>query len=291
MNISSGNHTIITPQGYEVTYTQITPDMAADMLDANTNNRKVKLGNLNKIGEDMVAGRWVFNGDAIRIDDSGTILDGQHRLMQVEATGVTIDALIVSNLPSSVRATIDTNAIRSAGDELQMRGHLNANGLAAVAAALIRRETFGLRAALDPQSISTTHRVPISTGRIIALIDSDPTVKQLATSSSTHQYKAITRTMGSILYHEFSQLQGGITDADYFFARLRDGAQLPADSPILKLRVTLDGLYNNRRHRISPSHTAALTIKSWNAYRLGHSLRGLSYRQGGASPERFPEPI
>lgn len=292
MPTTNTNNTIVTPEGYEVVYVEITPALAGQLLDANTNNRAVRASNLQKIESDMLSGRWVFNGDSIRIDSNGVIIDGQHRLLSIEKTGVTVNALLVTGLPPETRATIDTNAVRTAGDELYMLGYTNANGLAALAAAFIRRQRGGLRAAVDQQS--SRHRATaVSTSMILEAVRSNPEIQELNRTSSTRQYKGLTRTLSSVLYMEFCQLPdpNAEKDADFFFARLRDGAQLATDSPILKLRNTLDKLYGNKSSRPSNSYIAGLTIKAWNAFRQGASIRQLTYRQGGASPESFPTPV
>lgn len=292
MPTTNTNNTIVTPEGYEIVYVEITPALAGQLLDANTNNRAVRASNLQKIESDMRSGRWVFNGDAIRIDSNGVIIDGQHRLLSIEKTGVTVSALLVTGLPPETRATIDTNAVRTAGDELHMLGYASANGLAALTAAFIRRQRSGLRAAVDQQS--SRHRAAaVSTSMILEAVRSNPELQELNRASSTRQYKGLTRTLSSTLYMEFCQQPdpNAQRDADFFFARLRDGAQLATDSPILKLRNMLDKLYSNKSSRPSNAYIAGLTIKAWNAFRQGHTVRNLSYRQGGANPEAFPEPI
>lgn len=291
MPITNPANTIITPEGYEITYAEITPLLARSLLDANTNNRNVRTSNLQKIEGDMQAGRWVFNGDAIRIDSTGTIIDGQHRLLSIEKLGITVPALLVSGLPPETRATIDTNAVRTAGDELHMLGYNSSNSLAAIAAAFIRRQQGGLRAAVDQQS-AKGRTMAVSTSMILEAVRSNPVLQDLNRTASTRQYKGVTRTLGTVLYLEFSQLPGpdAKDDADFFFARLRDGAQLPIDSPILRLRNMLDKMYSNKSSRHSNSYVAGLTIKAWNAFRQGITVGNLSYRQGGANPESFPEP-
>lgn len=292
MAATDPSNVISTPEGYKIIYTEIDPAFARQLLDANTNNRNVRPGNLQKIENDMSNGRWLFNGDSIRIDSNGVIIDGQHRLLSIEKLGVTVTALLVTGLPPETRATIDTNAVRSAGDELHMLGYNSANALAALTAAFIRREQGSLHAAVD-QQFSKSRSISISTSRILEEVKNNPILIELNRTSSTRQYKNVNRTLSSILYLTFIELPdpNAKDDADFFFARLRDGAQLTPDSPILRLRNALDKHYGNRTVRPSNSYIAALTIKAWNAYRQGVSLRGLSYRQGGASPESFPEPI
>lgn len=59
----------------------ITPDRAKQLLEMNTRNRNVLHSNLDILTEEIRKGRFVANGDAIRIAKDGTILDGQHRLL------------------------------------------------------------------------------------------------------------------------------------------------------------------------------------------------------------------
>lgn len=275
-----------TPEGYTVAYVNITPALAASLLAANTNNRNVKTRNLDKIGQDMLAGRWIFNGDAIRIDDNDVIIDGQHRLLQIEKTGITVPALIVSGLPSAARATIDTNSIRSAADELKMQGYQRAHQLAAIAGAYLRYQKLGLRPAID--STVTTSK-STSTSQIVAEIKANPLLEKLTKTVASHHYKQLTGTMGSILYWRFKLAEQTPGDADFFFERLRDGVGLAADSPILKLRTLLDQMHDKKTQRATPTLIAALTIKAWNAYQQGAPVKSLKYRTGGANPERFPE--
>ena len=292
MSSINTSNSIVTPEGYQIIYVEITPALAEELLDANTNNRAVRASNLQKIESDMLSGRWVFNGDSIRIDSNGVIIDGQHRLLSIEKTGVTVSALLVTGLPPETRATIDTNAVRTAGDELHMLGYTSANGLAALAAAFIRRQRGDLRAAVDPQN--NKHRaMAVSTSMILEAVRSNPEIQELNRTSSTRNYKVLSRTLSSTLYMEFCDLPdpNSQEDADFFFARLRDGVGLDSGSPILKLRNALDGMHSKKSSRPSSGYIAGLTIKAWNAFRQGASIRQLTYRQGGASPESFPTPV
>ena len=58
----------------------ITPDMAAQMLERNTMNRNISQLNVTRYANDMASGAWEQNGETIKIAEDGTILDGQHPL-------------------------------------------------------------------------------------------------------------------------------------------------------------------------------------------------------------------
>lgn len=281
---------IETPEGYRISYVTITPQFATQLLAANTNNRRVKVGNLGKIGDDMLNGRWVFNGDAIRVDRDGSIIDGQHRLMEVERTGVSIQALLVTGLPLSARATIDTGSVRAASDELRMSGYKNDTTLASITSAYVRLMKHGLLAAIDGRGVPGNVSASVSTSEIIDTIESNEWLPELASHASLHSYKNLNKTIGSTLYWVFKNREATPGDADYFFERLKDGVGLDADSPILRLRAALDALYVDKG-RPQPKVIGAITIKAWNKFQLGEPCKALRFRIGGANPERFPEPI
>ena len=80
-------------------------------------------------------------------------------------------------------------------------------------------------------------------------------------------------------------------DAQFFFDSLRDGDGLARGNPIYTLREHLLALKNNQRGVLNTTYMAAVVIKAWNKYRLGEECKQLKFRPGGATPERFPEPI
>jgi hypothetical protein len=110
----------------------ITPKIAAAMLENNPANRPIKRQHVDAIVRDMVGGRWQTNGDAIRLNCDGSLIDGQHRLTACVEAGVPFETIVITGLPSNVRATIDGGAKRTHGDRLSMVGVANANSVAAI---------------------------------------------------------------------------------------------------------------------------------------------------------------
>lgn len=110
----------------------ITPEVAAVMLENNPANRNIKRSHVDAMARDMAAGRWQTNGDAIRMNCDGSLIDGQHRLTACVKSGVPFQTVVISGLPSDVRATIDGGAKRSHGDRLAMTGVASGNNVSAV---------------------------------------------------------------------------------------------------------------------------------------------------------------
>jgi len=68
----------------------ITPKIAETMLKNNDGNRKISPVVVRKYIKDMKAGEWRETSQGMAVDETGKILDGQHRLVAVTKSGVSI---------------------------------------------------------------------------------------------------------------------------------------------------------------------------------------------------------
>jgi hypothetical protein len=111
------------------TIEKITPSLAKAYLDANTMNRPVRETHIAKLAHDMASGNYHSNGATIVFNGDGTLLDGQHRLMAIVESGVSIEMLVVRGVAKAAMKTIDANISRKASDVAQMMGHTSAHQL------------------------------------------------------------------------------------------------------------------------------------------------------------------
>jgi hypothetical protein len=115
------------------TYTEelIGPELARKYLATNAGNRPRSRGVVWDYVGAMISGEWLFNGEAIKFDRDGKLVDGQHRLDAVIKSGKEILFLVIRGLDPEVFKTIDTGKKRSAGDVLAIRGVKNPNSVGA----------------------------------------------------------------------------------------------------------------------------------------------------------------
>lgn len=111
----------------------ITPEIADQLLDLNTNNRAVKEQTKNKYARDMSSGEWVFNGEPIQILENGELTNGQHRLFSCIESGKSFWCIVIWGLPEIVRMTIDVGPVKSTADHLRMLGVKNSSIVAPAA--------------------------------------------------------------------------------------------------------------------------------------------------------------
>lgn len=122
----------------KTTIETITPSRAKTMLHDNPSNRRIDARSVANLVRDLERGRWQFNGDAIRFDEHGALIDGQHRLKACVTADVSIKTIVLRGLPNDVRKTIDSGAKRTTGSRFQMEGIKNANATAAAIAVLFQ---------------------------------------------------------------------------------------------------------------------------------------------------------
>lgn len=114
------------------TLVTITPSIAQEMLTHNTHNRPLSNATIYKYASFIKRGEWVVNGESIKFDCNGNLIDGQHRLKAVIISGKPIQSYVVRGLDPEVFSVIDTNLKRTARHALALDGAKYYQDIAAV---------------------------------------------------------------------------------------------------------------------------------------------------------------
>lgn len=100
-------------------YEFITPDKALQILETNTENRKISEGQVQAFANDILAGNWdEMTGSTISIDENGVLRDGQHRLAAIVKAGIGFHVWVCRNVDE--KGIYDNNRKRSASDQLSI---------------------------------------------------------------------------------------------------------------------------------------------------------------------------
>ena len=103
---------------------EITPELAEKWLEKNDQNqRHVISAHVRRLAEDMKSGKWEQNGETIKFDTEGNLLDGQHRLLACIEAGVSFTSIVVTGIQNAARMTIDVGTQRTPKDVLRFGGH------------------------------------------------------------------------------------------------------------------------------------------------------------------------
>lgn len=209
----------------------ITPAMAEAWLEKNPKNRSLRERRVNNLVRVIKKGQWQFNGDAIRIANDGSLIDGQHRLAAIMVSKKPCESLVIRGLSPDVMTTIDLGASRSMGDHLKIHGY--SGSVYALAAAVTvclcfkddgsyaeLKEKFSPDDALE--FLRTNNGILKSTEFLANKKDFQDLLPQSVSIATHYLFKKIHRE-----------------DAEKFFHYLITGEKLGGKSPILKLRSEL----------------------------------------------------
>ena len=100
--------------------TTITPEIAMELLENNDHNRKVSQANIRAVANALQNNEWQLNGQPIIVAEDGKLMDGQHRLMAVIETQISLPTVLVTGVREEVFTTIDTGRVRTGGDTLSI---------------------------------------------------------------------------------------------------------------------------------------------------------------------------
>ena len=260
----------------------MTPEIAADLLRRNSNNRPIRDVITNNYLADMRSGKWKYAGDPIRFAEDGTLLDGQHRLTAMAAmpSGWSAPVLLIEGLPTSAQLVMDQGRKRSPGQQLHLLGYANAHYLAGTARMLIEwRDGIMFR--------DTSQKSVVTAARIQEFVEENPRIPPLVNEARQRAISCyMTPSVVAAFYVEASSIDKEM--ADEFLTQLAEGTGLKQGSPILALR---ERAIRNRadRRKDSDRNQLGLLIRAWNLHWDGQTVTRMQLPRGGTfTADTFP---
>ena len=96
----------------------VSPEVAQKLLENNKTNRRISNQIVQTYLRDMESGRWMTSSTPISIGNDGQLKDGQHRLMAIVLSGLTIPMWVCYNVPND--ALFDVGKTRTIQDVLRI---------------------------------------------------------------------------------------------------------------------------------------------------------------------------
>ena len=246
--------------------TTITPELARQWLANAAPNRPLNDDRILMFAEEIERGHWRRNGETIKFDDCGRLIDGQHRLHAVLLTGKTIEAIVVHGVSSTDGSmmTIDTGMKRTNSHVLSLIGEKNT---AALAAALNWKYRYD-------NGKTGYHRGMLSAGELQRTLVANPAIRDSVTCTGNYRTKLLPPGISAWLHFEFSQKD--LPLANEFMQGMCDGFDPHIYQNFFRLRerLTRERL---SKHSVSPHEKAAYCVKSWNSTRNGTLIQQLKF--------------
>ena len=216
----------------------ITPKDAERHIKSMVNNRLPNIRHITFLAAAMRRGEWDVTGQPVIFSDKNRLLDGQHRMRAVVASGCTVQMLAVYGIDESMFSKMDQGRGRSISDCI---GTVPNKNNVAAAIRLIYSE---LKASKESLIHGGNHK-PTNDEALAILADHQGIVN--AVSFCTKYRRAMKMTTPAVIaYCLYRMRADNAAEANNFVARLDTGEGLSKRSPLLSLRnQLLDGRVND----------------------------------------------
>lgn len=235
----------------------ITPDYATQLLGRNENNRRLSIRRATALAAKMKEGEWQYNGDTIRISKTGRLLDGQHRLMAIELSGIAQKQIIVDDLEDEVFTTIDIGSARKPSQMVEMTGLKNPTALAAASKLHLMYQSTGRPIHGNPDKAPSPTSIVNFAQDCVEMQES---VNYCAARKWLVKY--VTASAASFCHFEFGQVDADARDK--FFNELESGEFSYHDSPI---KIVRDQLIEDKGGTHTPDRMRRLGLM-FKAFRM-----------------------
>jgi len=222
------------------------------LLESNSHNRGIKKQYITRHLKFMENNKWYLNGECIKISANGVLLDGQHRLLALQAYDQPVKMSVALGIKESNFNTLDTGLSRSSGDILKIAGYINCNSLAAVLRLLIiynRSEAMSYNASIPPNDVLIAAR-------------HYPHMQSFCYPSRSYSFLCAATVIQLFMY-----LTNTIDPEKslQFFNQLLTGENLGKTSSILLLRDLLTK-YRMQKLVLDKNYIYATFIIAWNSF-------------------------
>lgn len=265
----------------DVTLTRITPEMAQEWLEAAGPNRRLNEAQVDRFVTDMLASHWMSaeTTETIKFDAKGVLVDGQHRLAAVIASGKAQQFWVARNVPPGAIEMVDTGRSRSFADVLTMGGEEGSTS---------RRLAATLKWIYHIERDSA-----LTSGRAVSHAELRRTLEEHpgAVDAVSRAYESRDVTPQSVLAAVYTLArEKRPRKADEWIEAVQEGADIGKSHPAFVLRRKFRRAESGAgTHQMRGPYAAALMIKSWNAAVAGEEVTSLEWRGRGAKNEEFPK--
>jgi len=276
--MNGGTVTKMRPKVVEpIERVMLTPAMATELLEKNTNNRPVYDMHVHRIAAQIKTGKWKFNGDTIKVSETNDVLDGQHRCWAAIEANTPIETVIVRGIKRDAFTTIDTvRRLRSGADTIALSGTTRyRNVIASALIWLLRWQRGYLPDIKKPQNKIENSDIEVAFvehPQIMRAVERAMKVNRLANPSII-----------AFLYYVLSNRDQEL--AERMVTTLEDPSRVAISDPFFRLRTYFTAEHHKRKE---PVLTIALAIKAANAAHHGKKVEILNWKNQGKVAEKFP---
>lgn len=250
----------------------VTPAQAMKWLEGHINYRKLDARMVRQHAADMLSGAWKLNGEAIKFDKDGKLVDGQHRLSACIEANVPFETYAVYGVDPAAVRTMDNGKQRTVAQHAKHIGNVKEpSNLCAAGRILVAFEEMGQEALRQWRWVSPSRQT------ILAWVEKHhaETRTDLARSCFWRMRQFIHPSVGIVC----SWIILGIEEnkALEFLDKIADPSGLLKTHPAVALRERLIRAKLDKRSSIGPNEQAGLFLKAFWLFRSNRSVSRLLF--------------
>lgn len=268
----------------------VTPEMAKEWLTHNKRNRNLRDNRVGTYAAAMDADDWMVTGDGPKFTTDGRLINGQHTLEAVVASGKTVRMFVFFDMPAEAQLVMDMGAKRTVADALKFSGVTGCSLTALAAAARIGvlwDEGF-----LKHSAQSGTAR-EVTSLEAIEWVENNPDAIP-ATANADLLRKSLPLPPSVLAFANMMLTRIDSAKAAQFFGLAANFQTSGKGDPIYTMLRRYQAAAANREKFRAPQHLF-LMFRTWNAWIDGEPLFQLKMgsvatNAGGLSPITIPMP-
>jgi hypothetical protein len=276
-------------RGVRLSKTKVTPTMAARWLDTTMDNgftnRNLRHHIVDLYARDMIEGKWADNGETVKFDNAGNVVDGQHRLWAVvqadkDLPNGGIKMSLAYGVDDADLLTVDNGIPRQFYDHLNFKGIINSRALATAIRFQLAWETH--KTPFPSTGGKGNNRWRPSFNELERCFNRNKKLSE-AISHSTLRPQMVSKGILGWFIFNITKIDQEL--AEEFMEDLAEGAGLEKKDPVHALRRRLlANTTTTGTKRLRGETIAAYLVKAWNARMRSQPVNHYKYLPG----EDFP---
>lgn len=262
---------------------KVTKELAQEWLTKNQSNRGLHREHVDFLRRQMNDGLWMYSADPIKFSGNYIrLIDGQHRLTAfIESELLELEFLIATDLADQSFHVFDTGRPRSAKDVLHIEGYQYSGRIAAVVKTIKSIESGR---SVKSGGGTTKNSRSMTNHEVFEFAENHPELTDIVKQSDAWygRFPALKPAEYGAFYYIFAK--SSQDQAFIFFQDLSSGLNLTEDNPVYLLRKKLE-LDKISSTRMVSRMRHSLMVLAWNAYKLGKSVKRLTYKPGDELPD------
>lgn len=251
-------------------------------IDTGFGNRTLNRQTIDALKRSAVRGEWRSdNGENIKLGPNGEILDGQHRLVMITETGLTLKMGVTRNVPIDAMPTVGIPKTRSVADMLTIGGVRTDLHLLSAAALLMT--AYANRGSNSIMGV--TRGKNTTKPEVFDRASADDNLAECVALTRRHFKPAVFPNLSAIAF--CWRIGRGLASrghVDAFFESLAKGADLGSRDPRLALRNKLIEIRISGRSRGTRTDVSVVIyhiMRALGAYMRAEKLTKLALPRTG----------